>query len=145
MLIHHNYPSVWLVPLELHRLHYYRVQLRSVRLCVFPRATALTGVDVCLRTQVLSISLQTVSYSITFSLHHWDCSVCQVNNGLDHLSEAQKHISGIEIVSSFIQGRLEEAIWRENGEWMNQKKAWDLCLNTQEMSGLMTDVVCITI
>lgn len=36
--------------------------------------------------------------------------VCQVNNGLDPLSEVQKHIRGIEIVSSLIQGELEEAM-----------------------------------
>lgn len=36
---------------------------------------ALTSVGVCLRTEVLSISLQTISHSITYSLHHWDYRV----------------------------------------------------------------------
>lgn len=44
-------------------------------MCADVGVPALTSVDVCLGTEAPSISLQTISYSITFSLHHWDCCV----------------------------------------------------------------------
>lgn len=59
--------------------------------------------------------------------------VCQVNNGLDHLSGVQKHISGIETVGSFTQAGLEEAIWREKGGMEGPKTGLDLCLNDRRM------------
>ncbi len=77
MLIHHNY----LLSLDaairntLSPLPQWICMCVCVCACPHVGVPALTSVDVCLITEALSISLQTVSYSITFPLHHWDWCV----------------------------------------------------------------------
>lgn len=104
-------------------------------MCVFPRGAALTGVDVCLRMEALSISLQTVSYSITFSLHHFDCAV-RAKSIMAWI--ACLRCRNTLVAFKLLAPSLEES-W--NGKEQSKKLLEDhqrvrLCLSVQQRRGL---------